>query len=83
MGLGGNPQILKEKFKITKTLRGEYVLATLDLEAQTLAVYYRRSERSQANMMKKIEYRIGEPVVKLKTRYRRGEKKKAEIIEII
>lgn len=79
----GEIEILKEKFKISKTLRGEYVIATLDLEEQTLTVYYRRSERSQAKILKKIEYRITEPVVKLKTRYRRSEKKKVEIIEIM
>lgn len=79
----GEIEILKEKFKISKTLRGEYVIGTLDFEEQTLTVYYRRSARSEAKILKRIEYRIEEPVVKLKTRYRRSEKKRVDILKII
>lgn len=79
----GMIEVLKEKIKISKTLRGEYVIATLDLEEQTLTINYRRSEKSKAKILKKLDYKIKEPIVKLKSKYRRGKKKRVEIIEII
>jgi hypothetical protein len=79
----GQIEILKEKFRVSKSLRGEYVLATIDLKEQTLTVYYCRSERSKAKVVKKFDYEIEEKVVKLKARYRRGRNRRVEILEII
>jgi len=79
----GQIEILKEKFKISKTLRGEYVIGTIDLAEATLTVYYRRSLRSQAKQVKKFDYPIGEAVVELKPKYRRRKERREEVFEKI
>lgn len=77
----GQIEILKEKFKISKSLRGEYVLGTIDLAEQSLTIYYRKSLRSQAKQVKKFDYPIGEAVVELKPKYRRRKERREEVFE--
>jgi hypothetical protein len=79
----GSIDILKEKFKISKSLRGEYVVATLDFRDQSLSVYHRKSEKSRVKLLKKFDYHIEEPIVKLKSKYRRNIGKRVNIFEII
>jgi len=75
--------ILKEKFKISKSLRKEYVVATLDIRDKSLTIHHRKSEKSNVRLLKKFDYHIEEPIVKLKSKYRRSEKNQVNIFEII
>lgn len=79
----GQIEILKENFKISKTLRGQYVVATIDLAEEVLTVNYRRSLRSQAKQLKKFDYPISEEVVELKPKYRRRKERREEILQKI
>lgn len=75
--------ILKEKFRISKSLCGEYVIATIDFADESLTIHYRRNEKSKAKLLKKFDYPIEEPIVKLKSKYRRCKKKRVNILEVI
>jgi transposase len=67
----GEIEILKEQWKVSRSLRGEYVLATLDLRKKELFIYYRRSQRAQAHLVRHYEYEIEERVTPLLPEYRR------------
>jgi hypothetical protein len=79
----GSIDILKEKFRISKSLRGKYVVATIDFSDESLTIHHRGSEKSKAKLLKKLDYKIEEPIVKLKSKYRRGKKKRVNILEIL
>jgi transposase len=79
----GSIDILKEKFRISKSLRGKYVVATIDFSDESLTIHHRGSEKSKAKLLKKFDYKIEEPIVKLKSKYRRGKKKRVNILEIL
>ncbi len=75
-------EILKESFRVSKQIRGEYVWATIDLRKKNLSIYYRRSARSQAKLIKEYAYQIEERVVKLPPGYRRN-RRRVDILQII
>ena len=78
----GDINLLKEDWKVSKRLRGEYVWATIELRAQSLKVYYRSSERAKAKLVKAYDYRINERVERLKAEYRRGHRR-VRVLKII
>lgn len=56
----GEINILKEQWKISKTISGDYVWATLDLKRKELLIYHRQSLRSQPRLLKRYEYELDE-----------------------
>lgn len=76
-------EILKEKFKVSKSLSGQYVFATIEIKKQRLSVYYRRSEKTKAKMLKKFDYKIDESVEKLRPAYKRTREHRVKILQII
>ncbi len=78
----GSIEILKESFRVSKQIRGAYVWATIDLKKQSLRIYYRRSARSQAKLLKAYAYQIEERVVKLLPANRRN-RTRVDILQII
>ena len=68
---GGEIQILKEPWKVSRSLAGQYVLATLDLRRQELLIYHRRSTRADAHLIRQYEYEVDEPIKPLLLEYRR------------
>ena len=75
--------VLKEEFRVSKSLRGEYVIATIDVTEQSLTIHYRRSPQGKAKLLKQFAYTIEEPRAKLKTKYKRGKQKRVDILQII
>jgi Integrase core domain len=71
----GTISILKEDWPVTRRLAGHYVWATLDTGRKELRIYYRRSERAQARVLKGFVYAIEEPVKPLLPPYRRRARK--------
>jgi hypothetical protein len=67
----GEINVLKEQWKVSKTMRGKYVWATLDLRRQELAIYYRASLRVPARLLRKYEYEVNEPLQSLLPEYKR------------
>jgi putative transposase len=67
----GEIRLLNEQRKVSKRLAGEYVWATIDLKEQRLQLYYRKSARAQAKLLKQVAYPIAEPVKRVRPRYRR------------
>lgn len=78
----GEINLLKENWKVSKRLRGEYVWATIDLREQSLKIYHRRSERAKARLVKEHEYVIEERVETLKESFRRG-RRRVRVLKII
>lgn len=76
-------EILKERFKISKTVCSEYVTATIDVKEQSLTIYYRRSAKSKAKIIRKFDYKIEEKIEKLQSSYRRERRRKVDILQII
>lgn len=74
-----NPQgeinILKEQWKVSKSLAGQYVWATLDTHKEELSLYHRRSLRAQPRLLKQYDYEIAEKVQPLKPEYQRRARK--------
>jgi len=67
----GKINILKEPWKVSKTLAGQYVWATIDLSKKELLIYHRHSLRAQPKLIKQCEYKIAEPVRDLLPEYKR------------
>lgn len=67
----GEIEILREQWRVSRSLRGEYVLTTLDLRKQELFIYHRRSARAEARLIRRDEYEIEERIVPLLPEYRR------------
>lgn len=78
----GCVNILKERWRISKSLVGEYVWATIDLQRRSLQIYHRRSHRAQTRLVKSHEYRIKEKVTRLPPEYRRR-KRRVKVLQII
>jgi transposase len=78
----GEINILKENWKVSKRLRGEYVWATINLKEKSLRIYHRRSERAKAKEVKQHYYAIEERVERLKASYRRA-RRKLRVLKII
>jgi transposase len=67
----GEISLLNERWKVSKRLVGEYVWATVNLKEQSLKIYYRKSERAKAKLIKCHDYRVAEPVKRLLPQYKR------------
>ena len=65
----------KETWKVSRRLAGEYVWATLDLSTECLVIYYRRSAKATAHVVKTHRYPIEEQVQREKPQYRRRTKR--------
>jgi len=81
--VAGCIEILKERFKVSKSLRGQYVTASVNLKEKSLSIYYRRSAKSKAKLLKKFDYKIEEKIEKLQPRYKRARRRKVDILQII
>lgn|SRR5689334_22658301 len=71
----GEISILKEQWKVSKSLIGQYVWATLDLSREELSIYHRRSLRAEPRLIKQHEYDLAEPIAPLMPEYRRRGRK--------
>lgn len=71
----GEINILKEQWKVSKTIIGDYVWATLDLSRKRLLIYHRHSLRSKPKLLKQYEYEINEPLQNLLPEYKRRPRK--------
>lgn len=71
----GEINILKEQWKVSKTISGDYVWATIDLRRKDLSIYHRHSLRSKPRLLKQYEYAINEPVQSLLLEYKRRPRK--------
>jgi hypothetical protein len=67
----GEISLLKESWPVSRRLAGQYVWATLDTRRRELRIYYRRSEKAQARLLRRFVYEINEPVQHLLPEYRR------------
>lgn len=67
----GEISLLGERWKVSKRLAHRYVWATLLTHQQRLEIYYRRSERGEARLVKISDYAIREKVERLRPEYRR------------
>lgn len=74
--------ILKEQWKVSKSLSGNYVWATIDLSKEALFIYHRRSLRGQARLIKQYVYQLDERVQNLSPEYKRWARK-VDILQII
>ena len=61
----------KEEWKVSRSLAGEYVWATLALSTQRLVIYHRRTEKAKVRVVKIHRYPIVEQVERVKPQYRR------------
>jgi hypothetical protein len=78
----GEISILGEKFMVSKRLAHRYVWATIETGRKSLQIYYRKSERARARMIKKLSYPIKEKVAQLKPEFRqRG--RRVSVLRII
>jgi transposase len=78
----GRIEILKERVRVSKRLRGQYVWATLDLKRKTLRIYHRRSAKSHAKLITERPYTIEERIEKLKPVFQRR-RKSIRVLQII
>jgi transposase len=78
----GKISILGEEHKVSKSLRGQYVWATLEINHERLQIYHRRSERAKARLVKELRYPIREQVHRLKPEFDPQEKR-PDVLQII
>jgi hypothetical protein len=78
----GEITILKEPWKVSKSLVGHYVWATLDTGKDALSIAHRRSARAQPRLLKQYGYAREEKVHKLKPEFHRRARK-IDILKII
>lgn len=78
----GEINILKEQWKVSKSLAGNYVWATIDLGKAELFIYHRRSLREKARRIKHYVYELDEQVQSLSPEYKRRARK-VDLLQII
>ena len=78
----GRIDILKESFRVSKRLAGEYVWATIDVRQKKLRIYHRHSQRAVAKMVKQHPYQIAEKIEKLRPQFRRP-RRRVGVVQII
>lgn len=71
----GTIRLRKEEWKVSRSLAGKYVWATLDLRTQHLVIYHRRSAKAQAHVVKSHRYPIADRVEPGPPEYRRRTKR--------
>jgi putative transposase len=67
----GEIDILKEHWRVSKTLAGNYVWATIDLCKKQLLIYGRHSLRAAPRLIRQFAYEINGPMQCLQPEYRR------------
>ena len=67
----GEINLLKEQWKVSKSMSGDDVWATLDLSRKELTIYHRHNLRSKPRLLKQYEYEINERVQSLLPEYQR------------
>jgi len=78
----GEINILKEQWKASRSLSGQYVWATLDTRRKKLFIYHRRSARAQPWLIRQYAYEIDEHVASLRPEYQRRARR-VDILKII
>jgi putative transposase len=71
----GEIDILKEHWRVSKTLADNYVWATIDLCKKQLLIYGRHSLRAAPRQIRQFAYEINEPMQCLRPEYRRRARK--------
>jgi putative transposase len=71
----GTITLRKEEWKVSRSLAGEYVWATLDLSTHRLVIYHRRSEKAKAHVVKIHRYPLTERVERVQPKYRQRTKR--------
>jgi hypothetical protein len=66
----GRISILGEQFHLSKRLAHRYVWATIDTGRKSLQIYYRKSKRAKARLIKEISYPLEEKVYRIKHEFR-------------
>jgi hypothetical protein len=77
----GTILLRKEEWKVSRSLAGEYVWATLDLSTERLVISPRRSEKAKAHVVKIYRYPIAERVEPVQPEYRR-QTKRVRVVKI-
>ncbi|HEX4946827.1 MAG TPA: hypothetical protein VFZ34_09195 [Blastocatellia bacterium] len=67
----GEIKLLNESWQVSRSLRGQYVWATITTQQQRLDIYHRHSERAAARLVKTYAYPLAEKVFPLSDEYRR------------
>jgi hypothetical protein len=78
----GAIDILKEQWKVSRSLVGQYVWATLDTRRKKLFIYHRRSARAQPRLIRHYAYEIVERVERPRPEYQRRTRR-VDILKII
>lgn len=73
----GEIKLLNETWKVSRSLRRQYVWATITTDQQRLDIYHRHSERSAARLVKTYAYPLSEKVSRLSGEYRRHARRPA------
>jgi putative transposase len=71
----GEIDILKEHWRVSKTLADNYVWATIDLCKKQLLIYGRHSLRAAPRQIRQFAYEFNEPLQCLRPEYRRRARK--------
>jgi putative transposase len=71
----GEIDILKEHWRVSKTLADNYVWATIDLCKKQLQIYGRHSLRTAPRQIRQFAYEFNEPLQWMRPEYRRRERK--------
>ncbi len=78
----GEINILKEQWKVSKSLAGQYVWATIETRQEKLFIYHRRSLHAQPRLIKQHAYEIDEKVQSLLPEFHRRARK-IDVLKII
>jgi putative transposase len=78
----GEIDILKEHWRVSKTLAGNYVWAMIELSKNQLLIYHRHSLRAKPRQVRQYDYEIKEQVQRLLSEYRRH-RRKVDILQKI
>jgi hypothetical protein len=67
---GGEIELLKERWKVSRRLAHRYVWATLTTDRQQLEIYHRPSARAEPRLIRRYEYQIAERILPMPRCYR-------------
>lgn len=75
VNLKGEIEILKEGWKVSRSLSQRYVWATINTSNQSLQIYYKAQERGAVKLLKEYDYKIGEKVLPLGSHWRHSKRR--------
>lgn len=78
----GEINILKEQWQVSKSLKGQYLWATLDLPQEEIFIYHRRSLRTQPQLIKQGAFPLDEKAHILLPEFKRRARR-VDILKII